>query len=147
MNITVGQILAGLGAIAGGITALTVIFTLLAKWYSKTVLKSIEDAIKPLNKNIDDMKKEFLDKLEVTKHELKQNIDSDDSETCRTYLVHFLSEIVKENEVDPVEIEHAYSTMKHYTDDLHQNSYIHARWVQVLGDMPMSECIRKYSRK
>lgn len=147
MDITVGQILAGLGVIAGGITALTVIFTFLAKWYSKTVLKSISNAIAPLNKNIDDMKKEFLDELNNTKQELKAMIDYDDSETCRNYLVQFLRDANKGNILDPVEVEHAYSTMKHYTDDLKQNSYIHSRWVQVLGDMSMSDAIKKYSVK
>ena len=147
MNITIGQVLAGLGIIAGGITSITVIVALFTKWYSKTVLKNIKEAVEPVNENISNMKKEFLCELDNTKQELKAMIDNGDSETCRNYLVHFLSDISKGNDIDPVEIEHAFAVMKHYSEDLKQNSYIHARWVQVLGDMSMSDVIKKYSIK
>lgn len=90
-------------SIGGFITALTAIITALKK-----VLQLWLD--NNVNKKIDD-----LDVL-----------------ICKLHIIDFLSDIENGVEKDDEQIRLAYDMYDHYTNDLKQNSYVHAKWEKVM---------------
>ena len=103
-NVSLGQILGGLTFIVSFITALGFLSNVLKKQVDKT-LQPINDSIKEL-----------------------------DIGQCKNFLVRFLADVEQGNDLDKVEMERAYEVFDHYTNDLKQNSYIHTRWEQLLGN-------------
>lgn len=101
-NITLGQIVACIIAIAGFIGAV--------KTISDTIKKSIEKG---------------LDKIQAP---LNDKINKMDIMQCRIFLVNHLEE--KKRGIEKSEYEEllAHEVYKHYTEDLKSNSYIHRMW-------------------
>lgn len=109
MNITLGEIGAFLGLIAGIITSGGVIIHFTQKELKKVLKKELE----PISTQIKDL----------------------DVSQCKNFLVRFLADVEQGNELDKVEIERAYEIYDHYINDLKQNSYIHNRWESLLDKM------------
>ena len=109
MDITIGQISAFLGLIAGIITSLGVII----HFMQKSLKKVLKNELDPISTQIKD--------LDVSQR--------------KNFLVRFLADVEQGNELDKVEIERAYEIYDHYINDLKQNSYIHNRWESLLDKM------------
>lgn len=108
-NITIGQIGAFLGLIAGIITSLGVII----HFMQKSLKKALKNELNPISTQIKEL----------------------DVSQCKNFLVRFLADVEQGNELDKVEIERAYEIYDHYINDLKQNSYIHNRWESLLDKM------------
>lgn len=113
MEITLGQIGAFLGLIAGIITSGGVIIALMQKVLKKTIKNELEPMSIQIGKISDDVK-------------------TLDTNQCKNFLVRFLADVEQGNELDEVEKERAYEVYDHYTNDLKQNSYIHKRWNELM---------------
>lgn len=109
MNITLGEIGAFLGLIAGIITSGGVII----HFTQKELKKVLKNELNPISTQIKDL----------------------DVSQCKNFLVRFLADVEQGNELDKVEIERAYEIYDHYINDLKQNSYIHNRWESLLDKM------------
>lgn len=108
-NITIGQINAFLGILAGIITSSSIIIVFI----QKSLKKLIKSELEPISTQIKDL----------------------DVSQCKNFLVRFLADVEQGNELDKVELERAYEIYDHYINDLKQNSYIHNRWESLLDKM------------
>lgn len=108
-NITIGQINAFLGILAGIITSGSIIIVFI----QKSLKKLIKNELEPISTQIKDL----------------------DISQCKNFLVGFLADVEQGNELDKVELERAYEIYDHYINDLKQNSYIHNRWESLLDKM------------
>lgn len=108
-NITIGQINAFLGILAGIITSGSIIIVFI----QKSLKKLIKNELEPISTQIKSL----------------------DVSQCKNFLVGFLADVEQGNELDKVELERAYEIYDHYINDLKQNSYIHNRWVQLMENM------------
>ena len=70
--------------------------------------------------------------LKKTFEPINNKIDKLDLGQARNYLVDFLADIENGVQKDECQIERAYELYDHYTNDLHGNSYIHAKWEKVM---------------
>ena len=113
MSIDIVSIVLGLG---GFITALTAIITALKK-----VLKIW------LDKNVNN-------KMEETNKNINNKIDTLDVLICKLHIIDFLSDIENGVQKDDEQIRLAYEMYDHYTNDLKQNSYVHAKWEKVMNN-------------
>lgn len=113
MEITLGQIGAFLGLIAGIITSGGVIIALMQKVLKKTI-------------------KNELEPMSIQIGKISEDVKSLDTNQCKNFLVRFLADVEQGNELDEVEKERAYEVYDHYTNDLKQNSYIHKRWNELM---------------
>lgn len=113
MDITLGQISAFLGLIAGLIASISAIMLFLQKSLKKVIKNEIEPMSIQINK-------------------INDNIKGLDVSQCKNFLVRFLADVEQGNVLDEVEKERAYEIYDHYTNDLKQNSYIHKRWSQLM---------------
>lgn len=109
MNITLGEIGAFLGLLAGIITSGGVII----HFMQKSLKKVLEKELERISTQIKDL----------------------DVSQCKNFLVRFLADVEQGNVLDKVEIERAYEIYDHYSNDLKQNSYIHNRWENLLDKM------------
>lgn len=57
-----------------------------------------------------------------------------DIRECRIYLVSFLDRVEQNEAMNEVQYKLAYEVYDHYTNDLHENSYIHDRWQAVMNN-------------
>ena len=111
MDITVGQIVAFLAVIAGAITSISVIVSLVNKNLKKYMKDTIQEELKPV-----------MDKLQI----VTDDLDKVDMNSCKNYLVRFLSDVEQGNPIDEIEKERFYEQFAHY--DRHGgNGYIHAK--------------------
>ena len=108
-DITISQINAFLGILAGIITSGSIIIVFI----QKSLKKLIKNELEPISTQIKNL----------------------DVSQCKNFLVGFLADVEQGNELDKVEIERAYEIYDHYVNDLKQNSYIHNRWESLLDKM------------
>ena len=113
--ITVGQIAAGLALIVGLVKGIDY----LCKKIGASATKWLQAGLEPTNKKID---------------ELKANISDVDASMCKNFLVRVMSDLEQGNPIDEVEKERFYETYKHYSDDLHLNTYIHDKYEKLKKD-------------
>lgn len=113
MNITLGQISAFLGLIAGLIASVSAIILFL----QKSLKKVIKNELEPMSIQIE---------------KINSNVNGLDVSQCKNFLVRFLADVEQGNKLDEVEKERAYEIYDHYTNDLKQNSYIHKRWEELV---------------
>lgn len=113
MNITLGQISAFLGLIAGLIASVSAIILFL----NKSLKKVIKNELEPMTIQIE---------------KINSNVNGLDVSQCKNFLVRFLADVEQGNKLDEVEKERAYEIYDHYTNDLKQNSYIHKRWEELV---------------
>lgn len=113
MNITLSQIGAFLGLLAGIITSASVI----GVFINKNLKKLLKNELEPMCNQI---------------NTIQNNINDLDISQCKNFLVRFLADIEQGNPIDEVEKERAFEIYDHYTNDLKQNSYIHKRWHELM---------------
>ena len=114
MTIDLSQIHAIIGVLAGLITSLGVIWLFLKKIIDKAVDKIKEPILKELQ-------------------EQKSAIFKIDENHCKDFLMQFLSDVENGIDKNEFDIARAHEVYNHYTNVLHKNSYIHARWEKVMA--------------
>ena len=65
---------------------------------------------------------------------VNKKIDTLDVLICKLHIIDFLSDIENGVGKDDEQIRLAYEMYDHYTNDLKQNSYVHAKWEKVMGN-------------
>lgn len=61
-----------------------------------------------------------------------KKLEKMDVQQCRTYLVNFLCDLEYGAEKDEVQYKLAHEIYDRYTNELHQNSYVHDKWDRVM---------------
>lgn len=110
-NITIGQIAVALAFLAGLITSVSVV--------SKHIKTFLTNALQ--------------EQLSAFKSEIEQvskKVDNVDLESCKNYLVTFLSDVEKGNAIDEIEKERFFEQYQHY-QELGGNSYIRRKIEQL----------------
>lgn len=64
--------------------------------------------------------------------EIKKTLCEIDKSTCKNFLVRFLRDVERGEELDEVEKERGYETYAHYTKILDGNGYIKKKWNKVM---------------
>lgn len=110
MTVDIGQIIAIIAATVAGLVAFIKGIEYLGGKISRAAMKWFEHGLEPVNRKLDGLDRKLTDV---------------DLSACKNFLVRFLSDVEQGNPIDEVEKERFYETYQHYTDDLHQNTYIH----------------------
>ena len=110
MTVDIGQIVAIIAATVAGLVAFLKGIEYLGGKISRAAMKWFEHGLEPVNRKLDGLDRKLADV---------------DLSACKNFLVRFLSDVEQGNPIDEVEKERFYETYQHYTDDLHQNTYIH----------------------
>lgn len=77
--------------------------------------------------------KKYMDKaVEKITEPIMKKIDKLDENHCKDFLMMFLDDIENGVHKNEYEIARAHDVYNHYTNVLHKNSYIHARWTSVM---------------
>ncbi len=134
-SITFGQVASNIlfiASIIGGVGAIVGVISRTWKWLNKKELSPVLQEIKSMEERI-------VDKMEESDNALNERIDNLSSDLtaleigqCKNFLVKYMAEIERGENPDVAETERAFETMDRYTKDLHQNSYIHKRWEEVV---------------
>lgn len=135
MNYTVGQIVSALAIIAGAIASLSAILAVIGKfwkWISKKECSPILEEMSKMETRI--MGKMIENDTEINRKidKLTQDINNLDISECKDVIVSYIAAIEDGASIDPSFEERAYEAMERYTNVLHQNSYIHKRWTEVV---------------
>lgn len=110
-HLTLNQIGVALAFLVGLLTSISYLNSKLKKWISNTL----------------------KDELDGIKREIKSintKVDSVDIESCKNYLVSYLSNVEKGNSIDEIEKERFYEQFQHYTK-AGGNSYIRRKVEQL----------------
>ena len=110
-DITIGQVLAVIAALAALITGGVKIKDAVKKWLTSM-----------LSEKFAEQKKE-TDEIKATMAEMKTQLKTVDLENCKNYLVTYLSAIERGEEKDEIEHQRFYEEYSHYVDH-GGNSYI-----------------------
>lgn len=110
MMVDIGQIVAIIAATVAGLVAFIKGIEYLGGKINRCAMKWFEHGLEPVNRKLDGLDRKLTDV---------------DLSACKNFLVRFLSDVEQGNPIDEVEKERFYETYQHYTDDLHQNTYIH----------------------
>ena len=92
------------GSFVGALTAIIVAVR-------KVVTKTVNKILSPIANSIKDM----------------------DTRQCRMWLVDFLCDIENGELKDEVQFKFAHEVYDHYTNELHENSYVHDKWERVMA--------------
>lgn len=141
-KITLGQIALELAFIAGIIASIGVIGGVINKLLQSLKKKNMN----PILQEISNMKKEIMTEMTASDTLINSNIDnvrgeiSDlradiktiDVNQCKDIISNYIQRREDGERIDPVYEERAFEAMDRYTNVLHQNSYIHKRWEEVV---------------
>ena len=103
-NITIGQIAVALAFLAGLITSVSVV----SKHIKTFLTKALQEQLSAFKSEIEQVSKK---------------VDNVDLESCKNYLVTFLSDVEKGNAIDEIEKERFFEQYQHY-QKIGGNSYI-----------------------
>lgn len=115
-QITLGQVGLCLTFILGIIGGISKFKTILENWTTKQVKPLIEGMNTSFKKEIDDLRSEV--------NELKKQVDRQDMENVKNYLVLFLSDLDRNAKPNEIELARFDEEMKYY-ESKGGNSYIH----------------------
>lgn len=134
-NITVGQIvvfLASIAAVIGSISAIVKVWIKFSQWRKEKninpVLKEMANMEERIMKKMTENDEEINNKID----KLTQDINNLDISECKDVIVSFIAAKEDGAKIDSSFEERAYEAFERYTDVLHQNSYIHKRWQEVV---------------
>lgn len=138
-QITLGQIFITLATIAGVIGSVGVITGVLIKFFNWLTKKRKEKEINPVLDEMAKMETRIMSKMEENDSAINAKIDklgkditTLDVNQCKDVITSYISDIEQGKEIDLIFEERAYEAMDRYTNVLHQNSYIHKRWEEVI---------------
>lgn len=134
-QITIGQIFGIFAVLAGAISSIGIIVGVIIKfwkWLNKKEMNPILDEIAKMEKRIMDEMKSSDTAINEKIDSLKNDIKILDVNQCKDVITSYISALEQNNHIDAIFEERAYEAMDRYTNVLHQNSYIHKRWEEVV---------------
>ena len=134
-QITIGQIFGIFAVLAGAISSIGIIVGVIIKfwkWLNKKEMNPILDEIAKMEKRIMDEMKLSDTAINEKIDSLKDDIKILDVNQCKDVITSYISALEQNNHIDAIFEERAYEAMDRYTNVLHQNSYIHKRWEEVV---------------
>lgn len=145
-QVTIGQIFIMLAKIAGVIGSVSVVIGIIVKfwrWLSKKEMNPILDEMAKMEKRIMDKMIENDTEINSKIDKLTQDVNNLDVSECKDVIVSFIAAIEDGAAIDAVFEERAYEAMDRYENVLHQNSYIHKRWEEVVGKKNIKKNIKE----
>lgn len=134
-QITIGQIFGIFAILAGAISSIGIIVGVIIKfwkWLNKKEMNPVLDEIAKMEKRIMDEMKSSDTAINEKIDSLKDDIKILDVNQCKDVITSYISALEQNNHIDAIFEERAYEAMDRYTNVLHQNSYIHKRWEEVV---------------
>ena len=134
-QITIGQIFGIFAVLAGAISSIGIIAGVIIKfwkWLNKKEMNPVLDEIAKMEKRIMDEMKSSDTAINEKIDSLKDDIKILDVNQCKDVITSYISALEQNNHIDAIFEERAYEAMDRYTNVLHQNSYIHKRWEEVV---------------
>ena len=134
-QITIGQIFGIFAVLAGAISSIGIIVGVIIKfwkWLNKKEMNPVLDEIAKMEKRIMDEMKSSDTAINEKIDSLKDDIKILDANQCKDVITSYISALEQNNHIDAIFEERAYEAMDRYTNVLHQNSYIHKRWEEVV---------------
>jgi len=134
-QMTIGQIFSIFAILAGAISSIGIIVGVIIKfwkWLNKKEINPVLDEITKMEKRIMDEMKSSDTAINEKIDSLKDNIRILDVNQCKDVITSYISALEQNNHIDAIFEERAYEAMDRYTNVLHQNSYIHKRWEEVV---------------
>lgn len=134
-QITIGQIFSIFAVLAGAISSIGIIVGVIIKfwkWLNKKEMNPVLDEIAKMEKRIMDEMKSSDTAINEKIDSLKDDIKILDVNQCKDVITSYISALEQNNHIDAIFEERAYEAMDRYTNVLHQNSYIHKRWEEVV---------------
>lgn len=134
-QITIGQIFGIFAILAGAISSIGIIVGVIVKfwkWLNKKEINPVLDEIAKMEKRIMDEMKSSDTAINEKIDSLKDDIKILDVNQCKDVITSYISALEQNNHIDAIFEERAYEAMDRYTNVLHQNSYIHKRWEEVV---------------
>lgn len=134
-QITIGQIFGIFAILAGAISSIGIIVGVIVKfwkWLNKKEINPVLDEIAKMEKRIMDEMKSSDTAINEKIDSLKDDIKVLDVNQCKDVITSYISALEQNNHIDAIFEERAYEAMDRYTNVLHQNSYIHKRWEEVV---------------
>lgn len=134
-QITIGQIFGIFAVLAGAISSIGIIVGVIIKfwkWLNKKEMNPVLDEMAKMEKRIMDEMKSSDTAINEKIDSLKDDIKILDVNQCKDVITSYISALEQNNHIDAMFEERAYEAMDRYTNVLHQNSYIHKRWEEVV---------------
>ena len=134
-QITIGQIFGIFAVLAGAISSIGIIVGVIIKfwkWLNKKEMNPVLDEIAKMEKRIMDEMKSSDTAINEKIDSLKDDIKILDVNQCKDVITSYISALEQNNHIDAIFEERAYEAMDRYTNVLHQNSYMHKRWEEVV---------------
>ena len=134
-QITIGQIFGIFAVLAGAISSIGIIVGVIIKfwkWLNKKEMNPVLDEIAKMEKRIMDEMKSSDTAINEKIDSLKDDIKILDVNQCKDVITSYISALEQNNHIDAIFEERSYEAMDRYTNVLHQNSYIHKRWEEVV---------------
>ena len=134
-QITIGQIFGIFAVLAGAISSIGIIVGVIIKfwkWLNKKEMNPVLDEMAKMEKRIMDEMKSSDTAINEKIDSLKDDIKILDVNQCKDVITSYISALEQNNHIDAIFEERAYEAMDRYTNVLHQNSYIHKRWEEVV---------------
>ena len=134
-QITIGQIFGIFAVLAGAISSIGIIVGVIIKfwkWLNKKEMNPVLDEIAKMEKRRMDEMKSSDTAINEKIDSLKDDIKILDVNQCKDVITSYISALEQNNHIDAIFEERAYEAMDRYTNVLHQNSYIHKRWEEVV---------------
>ena len=135
-QITIGQIFSIFAVLAGAIGSISIVIGIVVKfwkWVNKKEINPVLEEMTQMEKRIMDEMKSNDDAINIKIDGLKDDIKTLDVNQCKDVITNYISALEQNKPIDVIFEERAYEAMDRYTNVLHQNSYIHKRWEEVVG--------------
>lgn len=135
-QITIGQIFSIFAVLAGAIGSISIVIGIVVKfwkWVNKKEINPVLEEMAQMEKRIMDEMKSNDDAINIKIDGLKDDIKTLDVNQCKDVITNYISALEQNKPIDVIFEERAYEAMDRYTNVLHQNSYIHKRWEEVVG--------------
>lgn len=135
-QITIGQIFSIFAVLAGAIGSISIVIGIVVKfwkWVNKKKINPVLEEMAQMEKRIMDEMKSNDDAINIKIDGLKDDIKTLDVNQCKDVITNYISALEQNKPIDVIFEERAYEAMDRYTNVLHQNSYIHKRWEEVVG--------------
>lgn len=135
-QITIGQIFSIFAVLAGAIGSISIVIGIVVKfwkWVNKKEINPVLEEMAQMEKRIMNEMKSNDDAINIKIDGLKDDIKTLDVNQCKDVITNYISALEQNKPIDVIFEERAYEAMDRYTNVLHQNSYIHKRWEEVVG--------------